>query len=422
LWPSLRSYDLIHGTASSGELFTLIDCFDRSARSSLFGIPRTVDIHANALIAGFHSDTADPLLTTVAVVFRHANVWWGRSGVETEHEVKPPDFAARYRSREPVHVYESETFRVRIRSSVTASIRNHEASMRESISFELTASTPRPLSEFERLRKACGDFLSIACLTYCDAQEFSLVPQVEGGGRKRLGRFHAVPFYKVREERSSPLGHMLFRFPDIETRAAAVFGEWLGRLDQLEDARALYVSGVYGRGFIEHKLLALTQAAEAFHRRFFPDRYMDDEAFRTQVYEPVTATIPASATPSLRTAICARLKFANEYSLRRRLKTLFAAHGDVLRLLVDDPEEYISPIVDTRNEFTHFPVPASEVPGTTARPDPERVLRYNFILRLLLESCFLKAMGFSTDEIGRFVSGSETYRQLSARFRDQKVD
>lgn len=301
---------------------------------------------------------------------------------------------------------------------MTGSIGHYQASMRERIAFEVQASTPRPLSEFQRLTQACNDVLSIACLTFCGTETFSVIPPLEEGARRRVGTFHAVPFYKSRKVRSSVVVHMLFRFPNIEAQAPTVFREWLSKMDQLHDARALYMSGVYGRGFIEHKLLALTQAAEAFHRRFFPDRYMDDADFQANIFRPLTAAIPTSVEASLRSAIVARLKFANEQSLRRRLRTLFSVHGDVLQLLVPQPDAYISSIVDTRNEFTHFPVPASEAPPATTRPDPERVLLYNWILRLLLESCFLRAMGFTQDDVVSFVRRSETYRQMSKRFRD----
>lgn len=52
----------------------------------------------------------------------------------------------------------------------------------------------------------------------------------------------------------------------------------------------------------------------------------------------------------LKTAIATRLNFANEYSLRRRPRSLFVEHGDVLALLVPKPAGYISPIVDTGND------------------------------------------------------------------------
>jgi hypothetical protein len=86
-------------------------------------------------------------------------------------------------------------------------------------------------------------------------------------------------------------------------------------------------------------------------------------------------------------------------------------HLDSLTVLVEKPLSYVFPIVDTRNEFTHFPAPAAESLGKPGRPERDRVLQYNWILRLLLEACFLNAVGLANEEICRFVSRSDTYRQ-----------
>jgi hypothetical protein len=127
LSPPLRTYDLILRMAPSGKLFTLIGCFDRSTHGSLFGVPRTVEIHANARIVGFHCDAGDPLLSAVSVSFLHANEWRGRSGIESDPTVKWPDFAARYTSTEPVLLHDDGIFRITLRSSVGASIGNHQS-------------------------------------------------------------------------------------------------------------------------------------------------------------------------------------------------------------------------------------------------------------------------------------------------------
>jgi hypothetical protein len=47
--------------------------------------------------------------------------------------------------------------------------------------------------------------------------------------------------------------------------------------------------------------------------------------------------------------------------------------------------------------------------------DPERVLRYTFVLRLLL-ACFLKVVGFTAEEIAAFGRRSEMYRQVKVQF------
>ena len=209
---------------------------------------------------------------------------------------------------------------------------------------------------------------------------------------------------------------MLFTFSDIATRAASVFEAWFTKRDRLQDARTLYLVGLYGKGYIEHRLLALTQGAEAYHHQFFPGWYMDHAPFKADVLAPLTAAVPSNIDSSHRTAILARLKFANEYSLRRRLRDLFDAHGDALSALVQDPGKCISPIVDMRNEFTHFAAPA--LGADARRPGSEHAFRYNWILRLLLESCFLTEIGFTHEEVVELVRRSEMYRQMSRRFQE----
>jgi hypothetical protein len=70
----------------------------------------------------------------------------------------------------------------------------------------------------------------------------------------------------------------------------------------------------------------------------------------------------------------------------------------------------VKPIVDHRNAFTHFD------PSTELAHGPDRVLLYNFVLRLLLEACFLKAVGLTTQEIATLAHRSERYKQLAWRF------
>ena len=418
-FPSLQTYDLILGVTSNGQAITLIGCYDRLTHGSLFGVPRRIEIAANALIVGFHCDNPDPLLSAVSVSLRHLDDWWGRSGIESDPSVKYPDLVVRYRSTAPLLVHDDGRFCVSIRPAVSGSFGNHRASLREDIRIEIKASSPSSLSDFQRLAQACGDFLSIVCLTFCETEELSLVPPAADGGAKQIGTFHAVPVYRSREGRSSALPHMLFRFSDIEGRAPELLGAWLTQAKELFDTRALYFSGVYGQGFIEGKFLALTQAVEAFHRRFYPGLYMEQAAFETEVLEPLKAAIPASIDDSLRRAIASRLKFANEYSQRRRMRDLFREYAEVLRALVEAPETYVSLIVDHRNAFTHFPPAARDAGDGVNSRDPKRappVLLYNLLLRLLLESCFLKAMGFSTQQIAILVSRSDMYRQLSGRF------
>lgn len=418
LFPDLREHDILMGLTSDGKAVTLLRCFERSSHGHLFGAgsPRTLEVHANALIVGFHTDVADPPLTSASVSFRHMDEWWGRSGLEWDSSVKQPDIAVRYTNTEPLVLHDDGAFRFSVKSGVAGSIGNRRATLREETRFEIHASTPTPLSELQRQIRVCGDFLSIACLALCETEELELsLAAGEDDARPERGTFHAVPIYRGKEGRSS-VAHMLFRFGDIAERAPELFRSWLSHSEELYDSRALYFAGAYGGGFIEGKLLSLTQAVEAFHRRFRQGLYIDKKQFRTEVLKPMLAAIPEGTDERVRKSIQDRLNYANEYSQRERLESLVREFEMALRTLVPDPLIYVAAIIKHRNAFTHFD-PKSRKSTDESSVEPERVLLYNFFLRLLLEACFLERMGFTSSEIATIFQRSETYRQLSMRFR-----
>jgi hypothetical protein len=415
--PVMLSREIVHGLGSDGKLFTLIDCYDGHTRGSLFGVPRPLTIRANALIAGFHSYVADPVLSSVSVSLRHLRDWWGKSGIVTEPSPTFPYFSARYETSQPTALHADETFRVAVRQSARAVTAIFEASIRDSTSIDIEAAQPQPLSEFQRIVAACQDFLSIGCASFCDVDELSLLLPKEGEGARSLGTFHVSPRHRGAHRVSAVASCQLFGPGKDQDKLQKLIAAWLSKDRELFDARTLYREGVYGRGVVEHRLLALTQGVEAFHRRFYAGEYMAADQFEAVVRAPLTAAIPATLEPSHREAIAARLKFANEYSQPKRFTELFDTYSSVLELLVPRPIELVRPIVETRNEFTHFPVPARSVGAHRGRKHSLRVIRYNWVLRLLLESCFMQQMGFSIDEIRSCVSESGTYRRMAEWLR-----
>lgn len=196
LFTDLREHKIMLGLTSDGKAVTLLRCFERSSHGQLFaaGSPRTLEVHANALIVGFHTDFADPLLTSASVSFRHMDEWWGRSGLEWDSTVKQPDIAVRYTNTEPLVLHDDGAFRFSVRSGVAGSIGNRRATLREETRFEIHASTPTPLSELQHQVRVCGDFLSIACRALCETEELELsLPAGEDDARPERGTLHAVP-------------------------------------------------------------------------------------------------------------------------------------------------------------------------------------------------------------------------------------
>ena len=207
--------------------------------------------------------------------------------------------------------------------------------------------------------------------------------------------------------------HFLFQYKDIAARPFDVFGAWLGNAESLGVVRSLYMSGAYGKSFLELKLLALAQAVEAYHRRAYEgqDLYMDAGAYEQHILPGLLAAVPATLDASHRQSLTSRLKFANEFSFRKRLTMLFDEHDAAIAAVIPDPRAWIERIVAHRNGLTHHPV-------IEGRPNVDKIalVQCNYVLLILLELCFLKSMVMDASAIEQLAQKCERYRQIRQRF------
>jgi ApeA N-terminal domain 1 len=282
-------------------------------------------------------------------------------------------------------------------------------SINEEVRFEMTADEPQPLSVFRRRVGACQDLVSIALLTRCNVQVLRVCPPSDGK-RRVVAEYHAVPVF--RDPSGQWVDH-LFRFQDIAPKAREVFTAWFENAERLSAVRSLYLSAAYGKSFLEIKLLALAQAAEAFHRRFSEgkDCYMQQLVYERDVFAPMEKGIPAVVNESHRQSLRGRLRFGNEYSFRKRLTLLFEEHAAAIKAAIPNPMSWIEPLVNYRNTLTHHPVAESEQTTNTTE-----LVQCNYVLTILLELCFLKAMGMDAAQIEGLAKDCGRYSQIRERF------
>lgn len=410
-YPTTRQYGYIHGRTTSGNDITLLRCFDRFVGGAL-DAPGAREVFANAAIVGLHLQGSDPLVSGASAVFQHANAWWGQSGLKIDRAVAFPDARVDYKNVPPLTLWADGESTISVYATLASLPSGTEDDgsflLREEVRIELRTKTPRPLSEVNATMHACGDLLSIACQRYCSTERLTIIDAMDGEGRS--GTHHAIPIRKPGGRNRSPLGaELLFRFDDIKDRPGEAFCGWLTNAEGLTPVRALFFLALYGENFIEGRFLALVQAAESFHRRFRGGAYLPAAEYEQKVIRPLLASLPSNIDSSLRQSLQNRIKYGSEYSLRKRLTLLFREHREALEAVVPNPLALIDPIVTLRNSLTHLP------PGGEGTEDSEGWLRYNFVLRMLLECCFLKTMGFSDHEIRDLARRCPTYRGWSSR-------
>jgi len=106
--------------------------------------------------------------------------------------------------------------------------------------------------------------------------------------------------------------------------------------------------------YLEFHFLSLMQALESFHRATKGGKYLSDKSWKPYK-EKLVNEIPVELDSGHRESLKNRIKYGNEYSLKKRL-------GELLRTLDEKTLSVLSPstkyftgvIVDTRNYLTHY--------------------------------------------------------------------
>ena len=173
-----ESYEVLHGRTTDGKAVSLLHFYETSSRMSVGGegASRTRTLGANSVVVGLHARSADFLVSCASLSVTHLSEWWGRSGLEMDPTVARPDVVVKYTAPPQLLLCDDGEYRVSLRPGVSGRVGNGKATLEESVTFEIEAMVPTPLSELQRRIRACTDFLSIACLALCEIDGLDLRP------------------------------------------------------------------------------------------------------------------------------------------------------------------------------------------------------------------------------------------------------
>jgi ApeA N-terminal domain 1 len=188
---------------------------------------------------------------------------------------------------------------------------------------------------------------------------------------------------------------MCFSLRDIANVAPMLLEHWFASLPILEPVYDLLFGTLFGRdSFVRTKFLSLTQAIESFHRRVQGGTYASAEDF-TNLEAALKAAVPTGIPDPLRQRISDSIKYANEYSLRKRIKEVLQglAPATIQMLKLSDAAAGADLLVKTRNYLTHF-----DERSKTGLVDDIVAMHYmNERLTALLFILILKRLGLAED-------------------------
>lgn len=340
----LRDYDVLHGISNAGERISLLRCFDRASRFSFSGIG-TREIYANQVLKGFLVDAPDPEIASAEAVFENFATWIGQSGFDVTWSSRITDLDIRYRAPAQIELYSDDDLRIETYHTLESIPSRPDAdgrvNLQEHVRVRFIPSAPQPLSAFLDQVGTLQDLLSIACLRFCPCGRLTLVSADSKDEEAEHATFHGVPTLRPPTLRSSMPIEFLFRYSDLGSRVRDVLARWLGAADRTRPVRKLYLSALYGDRVLDAKFLSLTQGLEVFHRRLRRGTYVEEALFERKIFPKLLAGVPKDLPSDFYQAIRDRLKYANEYSLRKRLRILLAEHQGIVDSYVRDARELI---------------------------------------------------------------------------------
>jgi len=109
----------------------------------------------------------------------------------------------------------------------------------------------------------------------------------------------------------------------------------------------------------------------------------------------------------LKQAMVSRLKYGNEYSLRKRMKLLLGSLSRQSRHLVSEHEAaFVDSVVATRNYLTHYDPESKD-----AALDGVALSKVNTQLQKLLLLLLLKDIGIDEEVVGNAIAKNGRFRQ-----------
>lgn len=318
--------------------------------------PDSTTLHAVCMIVGhhFHAE-GDLTLASVRAEFTSLEEWTGHRPFNSAE----PD-EARYAPIEPVAV-EVEALGARLTIG-SASSRSGDGirtlGLDHRVFIDIEPEGKRPLKWYRDLLSSLQDLLTL--LVGRSVYPRSMQAQVNTGGSARSDVFFGQGA-RLPESRGKVPGEGLVRSSDvlvplplIRSELPEVLGNWFAKRDLLAPVYELFLGALFNaKIYTDFQFLSLAQGLETYHRRTNPDaRYLPEQEYLEEHYPEIVSSLPPSLPEALRNKLKTTLWYANEWSLRKRLKELVGA-VPITGIAGDDPT-LIQRVVNTRNYLTHY--------------------------------------------------------------------
>lgn len=179
---------------------------------------------------------------------------------------------------------------------------------------------------------------------------------------------------------------MLFTYKDMAEGLDNYLSKWFDLSTKIAPVMDLYFSLFFIRSMYLHsQFLTLAQALETYHRRLYEGTYIPADDYE-EIKQILYAAIPDILDNDLKKKLKDVLKYANEFSLRKRIRAILEEvlkpYKTTVDLLVDNPKKFANDLHNLRNHLTHYSDKTRGGPSENSEMQYELIQKMKLIMQL----------------------------------------
>jgi len=415
----LANHEIILGITSKGQKVTLYKCLESNFNVSIPGFASST-YHISVVFIGHHfSKKEDIQFDCISVNYSNLEEWVRISGFEISMEFRDN----KYLTKETViytfpEVIEADLgdFKISFNYSFNQSgDRIRTINLEQTTFIEVKHHKARHFEDL--LDTALYNIQNFLCLAMGKPTfplilrgTNSLLKEDIGEGKDKHKKIEI--YYGIRNfpENIKALRtfDMCFTFADIKDKFNFYLKNWFKKSTHLQPIYDLYFGTLNNSSmYLQHRFLSLAQALESYHRSVFDGKYVTEDDYKV-LYELFTESIPKDLEIDFKKSLKDKMKYLNEFSLRKRIKHVMSEYKNLVTMIIDDAEQqFIEDIVNTRNYLTHY-----DKDLELKAKEGKELYNLTEKIKYILEICFLREIGMSDESIKKIVSESQKYSYL----------
>lgn len=412
----LFSPNIVNGTSSIGVDITLFHCLGKGM-NVYWGGQSTSTLFAHNVFVGVHFHKENEItFRSLQVVYSNLDAWLGISGFKTKRrKIKRGDeLLIKYILPESIRLLVSNRLAMSIDfGSSFSPVVLREADLKQSCSVTFLPIDNIAFTECQDIIRQFQNFLSLATSTYVYPTRILGTPDIDlykDSNKVTIGnQIYTQPvecLYQLARspklDKKSYSSDYLFMFKNVSKRFEKYIQSWFSKYELLKPVHQLYFGTLYNPAmYQDQKFLAFVQALEAYHRRTMGNIELPKEKHEERI-----KNILDSSPTNYKGWLAGKLQYSNEPSLRKRLRDLIKSNEALTSHLTNNSKQFINDICTTRNYLIHYDL---ELEDEAVKR--EELYSLTQKLKVLIEACFLKQLGFTSQTVINTLSNY--YRRYS---------